>query len=130
MYDQLAHEELQPGAEVGAIEVTEAQLGQKLPADYCAFLAFSDGYNGDVGGHYLVLWSTEELPGNALGYHLVPRERGVLIGSNGGATAYAVWDGRYVSLPFVAAGDVESEIRILGEDFDAFLAAIAAGEGW
>ena len=130
MYDQLSPADLQPGAEIGAIEAAETAMGITLPADYCAFLAFSDGYNGDVGEHYLVLWGTGELPSLATGYEVLPPERGLLLGSNGGPTAYGYWDGSYISVPFVAAGDIEAEIRVLGADFEQFLAAIAAGEGW
>jgi SMI1/KNR4 family protein SUKH-1 len=130
MYDQLSQQDLRAGAEIGAIEAAEIAMGMTLPADYRAFLAFSDGYDGDVGEHFLVLWGTGELPSLATGYEVLPPQRGVLLGSNAGPTAYGYWDGRYISVPFVAAGDVEAEIRVLGDDFDQFLAAIAAGEGW
>jgi hypothetical protein len=130
MYDQLSPADLQPGAEIGAIEAAEAAMGMTLPADYRAFLAFSDGYDGDVGEHYLMLWGTGQLPALATGYEVLPPQRGLLLGSNGGPTAYGYWDGSYISVPFVAAGDVEAEIRVLGADFEQFLAAIAAGEGW
>src|SRR3954471_8241616 len=112
MYDALSTDDLQPGAELGAIDAAEATMGLALPADYRAFLAFSDGYNGPVGEHYLVLWGTEELPANATGYEILPADRGVLLGSNGGPTAYGYWDGRYISVPFVAAGNIEAEIRV------------------
>jgi hypothetical protein len=131
MFEMLAREDLFEGATPEAIAEAERALGIVLPGDYWAFLRFSNGYNGEVDGHYLVLWSTDELVSNASGYDLLPpNQRQVLIGSNGGPTAFAIMDGRYVSLPFVAAGPLEDEIRVLAADFSGFLQAIGAGEGW
>lgn len=131
MFAMLAEDDLFDGATPALIARAEESLGINLPEDYRAFLLFSDGFNGLDGEHYLVLWSTSELVDNASGYDLLPpNERQVLIGSNGGPTAFAIVEGRYVSLPFVAAGSVDSEMRVLAEDFAAFLRAIAAGEGW
>jgi hypothetical protein len=131
MFAMLAEDDLFDGATPELIARTEESLGINLPEDYRAFLLFSDGFNGLAGEHYLVLWSTSELVDNAGGYDLLPAtERQVLIGSNGGPTAFAIVEGRYVSLPFVAAGPVDSEMRVLAEDFAGFLRAIAAGEGW
>jgi SMI1 / KNR4 family (SUKH-1) len=131
MFEMLAREDLFEGATPEAIAGAERVLGIVLPEDYRAFLQFSDGFNGEVEGRYLVLWGTDELVSNASGYDLLPpNQRQVLIGSNGGPTAFGIIDGRYVSLPFVAAGPLENEIRVLAADFAGFLQAIGAGEGW
>lgn len=131
MFELLDKQDLSPGATPDAIAGAERALGIILPAEYRAFLRFSDGYNGEIDGHYLVLWGTEALVNLASGYHLLPpNEQQVLIGSNGGPTAFALLDGRFVSLPFVFAGPLDSEIRVLADDFAGFLQAIGAGEGW
>ena len=75
-----------------------------------------------------MLWPTAELPSLATGYDMLPAgPNQLLIGSNGGPTAFAIVNGSYVSLPF-DGGIVD--MRILAGDFEGFLAAIAAGEGW
>lgn len=44
-----------------SIDELEKAIGQRLPEDYRTFLLQSDGGNGFIGGHYLVLWRVEEL---------------------------------------------------------------------
>ena len=39
----------------------EGRLGFQLPVDYRSFLLKSNGGEGFVGEHYLVLWKVEEL---------------------------------------------------------------------
>lgn len=128
MYDLLDPADGFPGASAVAIANAEQATGAILPEDYRAFLAFSDGYNGEVNGHYLTLWSTTEWRDMATGYDMLPPGPDqVLIGSNGGPTAFAVVGGRYVSLPFDGGLD---DMRVLAADFEGFLAAIASGEGF
>lgn len=119
-----------PGAVPEDIAACEAKLGIELPPDHKAFLMESDGFNDEVGSGYLVLWSVAELTA-ADGYEVFEfRKDRFLIGSNGGPIAYAVVDGRYCSIPFVFAGDWREEVRDLGASFDAFVEAVAKGEGW
>lgn len=54
----------------------------------------------------------------------------LLIGSNGGPTAYSFVRGDYISIPFVFAGDWLNEVRVLGRSFEAFIEAIEHGDGW
>ena len=131
MYDILPAADCFPGATPEAIARVEQSLGIPLPQDYRDFLGFSDGFNGEVNGHYLVLWGTGELADLARGYDLLPVRPGqLLIGSNGGPTAFGITAQGYISLPFVFAGPIADEIRVLAADFDNFLAAIASGEGF
>ena len=54
----------------------------------------------------------------------------LLIGSNGGSTAYGFVRGDYISIPFVFAGDWLNEVRVLGRSFEAFIEAVEHGDGW
>ncbi|ECI7685959.1 SMI1/KNR4 family protein, partial [Salmonella enterica subsp. enterica] len=100
LIDELVAASGNVGAAPDAIAACERRLGVTFPADYRAFLLRSDGFSDDVGKGYLVLWSVAEVGGaDAYEFHPVAPGR-FLIGSNGGPTAYAVHDGRYVSIPF------------------------------
>jgi hypothetical protein len=129
MIEKLQHGYQLPGAGDAEIEACEAEFGIRLPEDYKAFLRISNGFNDEIGEGYLVLWSLAELAG-ADGYEIFEfgNDR-FLIGSNAGPTAYGVIDGRYISVPFVFAGPWQEEVRVLGESFDAFVAAIEQGRG-
>lgn len=129
MIEKLQHGYQLPGAGDAEIEACEAEFGIRLPEDYKAFLRISNGFNDEIGEGYLVLWSLAELAG-ADGYEIFEfgSDR-FLIGSNAGPTAYGVIDGRYISIPFVFAGPWQEEVRVLGESFDAFVAAIEQGRG-
>ena len=127
----LPPDDCRPPASPEQIAQAEKALGTTFPQDYRAFLAFSNGFDGEIAGHYLVLWGTDMLAELASGYDVLPPTASqVMIGSNGGPTAFALMGGNYVSFPFVFAGPLEEEIRVLATDFTAFLQAIAAGEGW
>jgi hypothetical protein len=128
--EKLRHGFQQPGASPADIEECETKLLITLPDDHKAFLSISNGFNDEVGKGYLVLWSIEELS-RADVYELFElRPSRFLIGSNGGPTAYGIIDGNYISIPFVFAGPWGDEVRVLGNSFDAFIEAIASGEGW
>ena len=128
MIDDLLSESGNSPATPESIAACEQALGISFPSDYRRFLLKSEGFNGDVGAGYLVLWSLAEVAASD-GYEFFPvaKDR-FLIGSNGGPTAYAIFDGAYVSVPF--AGNVPDELRHLGPGFDAFVEAIARGEGY
>jgi hypothetical protein len=119
-----------PGATSTEIATCEQRLGIAFPDDFKAFLQHSNGFNDALGEGYLVIWSADELAA-AEGYEIFAftPER-FLFGSNAGPTAYAYIDGAYCSIPFVAAGPWQSEMRALSDTFSGFLTAIAAGEGY
>jgi hypothetical protein len=118
-----------PGASASALAALETALGQPLPADFVAFLRLTDGYSGPAGEHYLAVWGTGELAELATGYDVLPVRPGqFLFGSNGGPTAFGFQDKRFISVPFGSADP--DDIRILGDSWEGFIAAIVAGEGW
>ncbi|MCM2498780.1 hypothetical protein [Neorhizobium galegae] len=70
-------------------------------------------------------------PSGANGYQIFEfRDDQLLIGSNGGPTAYGFVRGDYISIPFVFAGNWLDEVRVLGRSFEEFIAAIERGDGW
>lgn len=130
MLKALEHGLQLPGAGEAAISACEARLGIRFPAGYREVLAATNGFNDEVGQGYLVLWSIGELC-EAGGYDIFDfTDDRMLIGSNGGPTAYGIVAGNYVSIPFASAGPWQDEVRVLGTTFDSFVAAISAGEGY
>ena len=130
MFEKLKHGIQPPGAGQKDIAACEAALGIELPEEYKAFLQVSNGFNDELGKGYLVLWSVSELV-EAGGYEIFEFSADrLLIGSNGGPTAYGIVGGDYISIPFVFSGPWQDEIRVLGRTFEDFLAAIEAGEGF
>ncbi|WP_117193145.1 SMI1/KNR4 family protein [Rhizobium terrae] len=127
--EKLQHGFQLPGVTSSEIEACEAALKISLPEEYKAFLRVSNGFNDELGHGYLILWSVDELS-RADGYEIFQfRSDRFLIGSNGGPTAYAVIGKDYVSIPFVFAGTWQNEVQVLGDTFDAFIAAIEEGRG-
>ena len=130
MFEKLRHGFQLPGAGPAEIAAREASLGITLPEDYKAFLRTSNGFNDDLGKGYLILWNIDELA-MADGYEIFALQPDrFLIGSNGGPTAYGILAGNYISIPFVLSGPWQDEVRVLGGSFEAFIAAIEAGDGW
>ena len=118
-----------PGASPADIAACEAKLKIILPAEIKAFLAASNGFNGELGQGCLVRECVE--PSGANGYQIFEfRDDQLLIGSDGGPTAYGFVKGDYISIPFVFAGDWLNEVRVLGRSFEEFIEAIERGDGW
>lgn len=118
-----------PGASQASVDSFKQKRGVNLPDDFEEFLLRSDGCNGELGEGYLQLWSVGELIG-ADDYEFFPSgQNRFLIGSNAGSTAYAVYDGNFISVPFVFSGPIEEEIEVLGRNFAEFVAAIEHGKG-
>lgn len=115
-----------PPAAEAALAAAEVALGA-LPSSYRAFLEWSDGYSGAVGEQFAAFWPIADVV--AGGYDVGPAFDLVLIGSNGGPTAFAYRrTGEFVSVP-MDAGSTD-QIRVLGATFPDLLTAIADGEGW
>ena len=113
-----------------ALAAAEVALGVALPADYRAFLLQSNGYDGPVGGGAdVAFWPIDVVVSSTTGYDGAEELGLVLIGSNGGPTAYGFdHGGLFVSVPFMPM--VAREVRVIGVTWAEFLQALAAGEGW
>lgn len=91
------------------ITKAEAALGHSLPSDYREFLLRSNGGEGFIGSHYLVLWQAEELAIFNADYQVQECAPGFLLfGADGGGEGLA-FDTRtapfpVVQLPFVGLG--------------------------
>ena len=114
-------------AEIASLEKT---LGVRLPLSYKAFLAWSDGGEGDVGDLYLSMWTVEQvIELNAL-YSITARmgRDFVGIGTDGGDYCFALdlrGDERFVVVPLGALA--EDEVKSLASDLVAGLTAIRDG---
>jgi hypothetical protein len=112
------------GASAEAIEAAERHLKVIFPDDYAAFLATTNGGEGKIGGTYVMLWSTTELPELNSAYQVADNAPGLLlIGSDGGGDAFA-FDMRsspwpVVSVPFVGMDLAFAEP--MGASFQEFL---------
>ena len=120
-----------PGATDEAIRAAEAQLGITFPSDYCEFLTWSNGGEGQVGDDYLSLWPIEEAPQLNEDYQIGKYLPNVIgIGSDGGGECYALdyrrggEDPPLVQVPF---GDLEAEsVTFLGRSLSSWLAQVTA----
>lgn len=105
------------------ISAAEAALGHRLPEHYRDFLAVANGCEGATADGYVALWEVGTLAQLNEAYAVEELAPGLLlIGSDGGGTAYALDRRRegapVVALPFVPmardeARDVGATIRDL-----------------
>ena len=76
---------LNPGASETSIQEAISELGVALPSDYLSFMRSSNGGEGFIGEHYLILWRIEELKPFNTDYEVEQYAPGILLfGSNGG----------------------------------------------
>jgi hypothetical protein len=80
----------QPGATEQVLQTVEQALSMPLPADYRIFLLQSNGGEGFIGKHYLILWRAEELFQFNRDYQVDDYAPGFLMfGSDGGGDGFA-----------------------------------------
>lgn len=73
-----------------SIDEVEKAIGQRLPEEYRKFLLQSNGGNGFIGGHYLVLWKIEDLLQLNQEYQIFKYAPGLLaFASSGGGEGFA-----------------------------------------
>lgn len=96
----------------GIIEQAEKSLNVKFPFDYKQFIEAFNGAEGEIGENsYIVFWSVEDIIELNEAYEVNQFAPGlILIGSNGGNTAYA-FDIRFESKPII-------EVPFIGMDLD------------
>lgn len=91
----------------------------KVFEDYVKQTISGEGMVGD--NSYLILWEKSEI--EELNDEYESQEflsNIILIGSNGGDTAYGIdANGRYIEVPFIGMDD--EEVIIIAEDFDGFI---------
>ncbi len=117
-------------ATADALAQAEANLGFELPLHYRSFLMQANGCEGMLAGGYVALWSAFDLAPRNEGYCVNEFAPGLLlIGSDGGDTAYALdlrkkW-APVVALPFIP---MEYElIEFLGANVGDLLKSIQGG---
>lgn len=107
------------------VEQTERTLNVKFPFDYKQFIEVFNGAEGEIGENsYIVFWSVEDLIELNEAYEVKEFAPGlILIGSNGGDTAYA-FDMRFESKPIVEVpfiGMDLDEVKLCANTFEDFL---------
>ena len=91
-----------PGAAPDIIDSIEKALSVKLPADYRAFLIESDGLEGFVGEHYLVLFGAGKIVHlNEIAETSEFAPGLVLIGGDGGGEGYGILGRQYVRVELI-----------------------------
>lgn len=114
------------------ISSAEAALGVALPADYRTFLEMSDGGEGFVGDHYLVLWRAAELhPFNRDAEVSEYADGLVGFGSDGGGEMFA-FDTRFQPPPVVIVsfiGMSHEEAVVVADDFTGLLRRMTRDAG-
>jgi cell wall assembly regulator SMI1 len=86
----LADFSVQSGAAEHLLQVVEKDSGVLLPNDYRSFLMRSNGGEGFVGKHYLILWKAEELCQFNHDYQVNEYAPGFfMFGSTGGGDGFA-----------------------------------------
>ncbi|WP_071460608.1 SMI1/KNR4 family protein [Bacillus massilinigeriensis] len=120
----LSQFELNEPASENIIKKVEELLSINFPQEYYDFLLFSNGGEGAIGQSYLVMWKIEDLIELNEAYGVEEFAPGLLIiGSNGGDTAYCIDMKRtikpFVQVPFI--GMDLSEVQDCSNDFNGFL---------
>jgi hypothetical protein len=105
----LDHFNRREGALDAQVAEAETTLGKRLPVEYIEFLRFSNGGEGFVGEHYLILWGAEELGPSNRDCEVEEYAPGLLMfGSDGGGEAFGfdtrVSDWPVVVVPFIGSG--------------------------
>ncbi len=121
-----------PGASDESIRSVEQVLGKLLPRDYRMFLARSNGGEGFIGEHYLILWKIEELPQFNRDYQVEEYAPGLLVfASNGGGEAFAfdtkTTPYRIVQVPFIGMSLKDSVV--VAENFEDLLERMVHHDG-
>jgi hypothetical protein len=120
-------------APASAVDVSklEASLNVSLPSDYKEFFLWSNGGEGDFGGLYLAMWSTDEVASlNEL--YSIRRRIGddfIGVGTDGGDYCFAVDlrnNAAFVVVPLGALAD--DEVKRLADSFTDGLTAIRDGK--
>jgi hypothetical protein len=115
---------LKSGASKDSLSRVQAHFGLNFPSDYLNFLLRTNGGEGLIGSEYLILWSIDDLITLNDAYSVDKFAPGlILIGSDGGDTAYAI-DTRtsdlcFIEVPFIGM-DLQ-EVKTCGKKFLDFL---------
>ena len=93
---------------------------------YLKDIVSGEGCVGEEG--YLVLWDKDKIEYMNEGYEVENYLKDViLIGSDGGDTAYGIdKNGRYLEVPFIGMG--YEEVEFVADNFDEFIKYIFFGE--
>jgi len=130
MLELLAGCTMRTGATESQIASLQRWAATELPSPYLDLLGKTNGVEGFVmDNSYLILWPAEDVRKNNEGYSVDEFAPGLmLIGSNGGVTAYGFdtrrRTGEIIEVPFI--GMSLDEVRAAGKDLEDFLRRIGS----
>ncbi len=118
-----------PGAAESALAELREKVGIGLPADYLAFLRWSNGAAGTSGENYIEIWTAEEVASDShLFEESVPE---ILFIAGDGAEAVFGFDTRVLPMPIVITHQDDLALATLvtvAPSFTAFLEFLAAND--
>jgi hypothetical protein len=118
-----------PSESLTSLEQYFSKVRKKLPFDLREVLEVSDGAEGFINGHYLMLWGAAEIIECNKSCEVDVYAPGlILFGSNGGGEAYA-FDTRSNALPIVQVPFVGMDLKyvdVLASTFTEFLEKLAS----
>jgi len=99
-----------------------------LPDEYKNFLNTFNGGEGSIGNNYIRLWSFSELIELNNDYAVDEFLTNIiLIGSDGGDTAYGIkMNNKYIEVPFIGMDD--DEVSEIANNFDDFINYISTND--
>lgn len=119
-----------PRANEKALGELQRAVRIELPADYLAFLRWTNGADGDIGTNYVQVWSAEEITSDPYPFEeFVP---GLLFIAGDGAAALFGFDSRMHPMPIVIThrDDLDLEdLVVAAPSFTAFLEFLAT-QSW
>lgn len=121
---------VQPGANEKALNELQRAVRIELPADYVAFLRWSNGMHGDIGRNYVDISSAEEITSDPYPFEeFVP---GLLFIAGDGGAALFGFDTRVHPMPIVITHHDDLDLQnlvVAAVSFTAFLEFLT-NEDW
>ena len=120
-----------PSPDAAAVSDAVATIPFALPGDYVEVVSSASGWTGFVSeaSPYVDLWPIEDVAARNVDYDVAPGDDMLLVGSDGGGTAYAlVRVGErsvFADVPFIPLKTSEASLR--GDSLEEFIENLARG---
>lgn len=120
-----------PSPDPEIVSAAMATIPFELPRDYVEVVSEASGWTGFVSeaSPYVDLWPIEEVAARNVAYDVSPGDDMLLVGSDGGGTAYALVRvgvrTAFADVPFIPLR--ASEARLRGDSLEEFIENLARG---